>query len=84
MIRLRSLCFGSLYRGGLALNTIFTAALPQPRDCTSDDAPGFSAEADRWLRQVPATDQADWVVTVFAQLRSCDLAQVRMPWRPTG
>ncbi|MFL6159662.1 MAG: hypothetical protein ACJ72D_26550 [Marmoricola sp.] len=48
------------------------------------DAPDAVPGAAAWRRATPASQQAAWVVHTFAQLRSCDLGTIRLPWRPAG
>lgn len=40
----------------------------------------FSPEMERWLPHIDDPATTAWVVTTFAQLRSCDFASIVMPW----
>lgn len=50
-------------------------------DELGQDLPGFSEQVDKWVREASAADQRKWVVRLFDQLRTCQLAEIRMPWR---
>ncbi len=45
-----------------------------------EEAVSWSSKSDAWLARAATPAAADWVRTTFAQLRSCDFKDIRMPW----